>query len=122
MNVSSSVEQGEHEHDNKHQGIFSKTEVIIKYGPLHVLMMMDSNARPFACVCQVLVIKQIKARKVENKVMDHHVDPMTMSSTFSFENFKHNSGIANEKNEDESISSYFELPISHMFKYSGDGH
>ncbi|CAL0301578.1 unnamed protein product [Lupinus luteus] len=90
MNVSSSVEQGEHEHehDNKHQGSLSKT--------------------------QVLVTKQIKARKVENKVMDHHVEPMMMSSTSSFENFEHNSVIADEKNEGESINSYFELPISHV--------
>ncbi|CAL0309624.1 unnamed protein product [Lupinus luteus] len=129
MNVSSSVEQGEHGHDNKHQGRFSKTHGIIKDGPNHKGSGKGKCDKDgFKCMALCVYLpgfghsgkKQVKARKGETKIMDHHVNPI-MSSTFSFENFDHNSAIANEKNEDESISSYFELPISQMVKYNGDG-
>ncbi|KAF1881517.1 hypothetical protein Lal_00021496 [Lupinus albus] len=127
MNVSSSVEQGEH--DNKHQRNFSKTQAIIKDGPNPKGSSKGKYDRDgFKCMALCMYLpgfghsgkKQVKARKTETKIMHHHVDPI-MSSTLSFENFDHISGITNEKNEDESISSYFELPISQMVKYNGEG-
>ncbi|OIV92052.1 hypothetical protein TanjilG_15043 [Lupinus angustifolius] len=128
MNVSSSVEKDEHEYDNKHQGSFSKTQAIIKDGRNPKGSGKGKYDKDgFKCMALCMYLpgfghsgkKQVKARKGETKIMDHHVDPI-MSSTFSFENFDHHSGIAaNEKNEDESISSYFELPISQMVKYNG---
>lgn len=126
----STVEQHEHEHNKRPQRSYSKPEVIIKDCPKGSGKGKDDDDDGFKCSAFCMCMPGfgnkakkavVKARKRETK-MDHHpVDPMMMSSTFSFEIFERNSGIANENNkEDESISSYFELPLSQMFKYNGD--
>nr|KYP50122.1 hypothetical protein KK1_028106 [Cajanus cajan] len=69
--------------------------------------------------------KAVKPRKGGIQI-DHSVNHV-MSSTFSLENFELNSGDTQEKgiiiqenyHEDDSISSYFDLP-SIILKCSGD--
>ncbi|KAK7289977.1 hypothetical protein RIF29_04053 [Crotalaria pallida] len=127
MKVSSEEHDHDHDHENMHHGSFFKAEAIIKDG---TPKGSGKGKKDALCMCLPCfgkkAKKQVKARKEKTKIMDHHhhhypVDSMIMSSTFSFENFERISGMASEKNEDESISSYFELPISQTFKSSCDG-
>ncbi|KAK7329399.1 hypothetical protein VNO77_23566 [Canavalia gladiata] len=102
--------QVEQEHENRHQGSFSK----------------DSGKKVNAlcmCVPGFGKPKPVKARKGGIQMMDP-----VMSSTFSLENFELKPGITQGKGitvqendyEDNSISSYFDLP-SIVLKCSGDG-
>lgn len=107
------------EHDNKHLERFFKNEAIIKEGPKGDGFKCCSFGM---CLPSFGKAKAVKARK-GGTVMDHPVnDPVNvMSNTFSisFETFGFNSGVTQgtvvrENHEDDSISSYFELP-SAMF-------
>lgn len=60
-------------------------------------------------------VKPVKARRGGTEMDQYSVNNFVMSSTFSLEIFELNSGVAQgrivrENNEDDSISSYFELP------------
>ncbi|RDX89694.1 hypothetical protein CR513_28552, partial [Mucuna pruriens] len=114
-------------HEKGHQGSFSKSEAIIKDSGKRV----ENEGFKGSALCMCLPgfgfgkAKTVKARKGGIK-MDHSVNHV-MSSTFSLENFELDSGVAQGRgiiiqennHEDDSFSSYFDLP-SIIIKCSGD--
>ncbi|KAK7303825.1 hypothetical protein RJT34_14742 [Clitoria ternatea] len=115
----------EAEHENKHhQGKLSKTGANFKDSGKG----MNDDGFKFGSLCMCLPgfgkAKAVKARKRGIQI-DHSMNHPVVSSTFSLESFELDSkgaqGITvQENNEDNSISSYFELP-SIMLKCNGDG-
>ncbi|KAG5132851.1 hypothetical protein JHK82_024039 [Glycine max] len=125
MSLPSSQHAVEREHENRHQGSFSKSGTLIKDSGKR---MQDEGSKCNAlCMCFPCFgfgkAKPVNARKGGIK-MDHSVNHV-MPSTFSLENFKLNStqgeGIVIQENnrEDDSFSSYFDLP-SIVLKCTGD--
>lgn len=93
--------------NNRQNENFSKTEEFIKEGSKGGKRMEDGGFK--CCFPGFGKAKQVKARKIRGNIeMDHSVYPV-VSSAFSFE---FNSGVTTQgrNNEDESLSSYFELP------------
>ncbi|KAG4946367.1 hypothetical protein HKD37_15G042733 [Glycine soja] len=125
MSLQSSQHEVELQHQNRHQGSFSKSEATIKDSGKR----MEDEGSKCGTLCMCLPCfgfgktKPVKARKGGIKV-DHSMNHV-MSSTFSLENFELNStqakGIVIQENnhEDDSFSSYFDLP-SIVLKCSGD--
>ncbi|KAL2340111.1 hypothetical protein Fmac_008051 [Flemingia macrophylla] len=112
-------------HENRHQGSFFKREALIK----HSGKRMEDERSKTLCMCLPGFgfgkSKAVKARKGGIQ-MDHSVNHV-MSSTFSLEDFEHSSGVTQGKgiivqendHDDDSISSYFDLP-SIILKCNGD--
>ncbi|WVZ19903.1 hypothetical protein V8G54_007225 [Vigna mungo] len=117
-----------HEREKGHQGSFSKSEAINKDSEKR---MKNEEGSKCSVLCMYLPCfgfgrsKAVKARRGVNKMNDsvNHV----ISSTFSLEHFELDSGVAHGKgiiiqennHEDESFSSYFDLP-SIILKCSAD--
>jgi len=104
------------ENDNTKQQSFFNSEAIIKDGP--------KNGDGFKCCAFRMClpafgkVKPIKPRKSETK-MDCSMNVMSSTFSFSFETFDINAQgrIVRENennNEDDSISSYFELPSAEL--------
>ncbi|KAK7412962.1 hypothetical protein VNO78_04752 [Psophocarpus tetragonolobus] len=115
----------EMEHENRQQAKFSKSEATIKDSGKR---MEDEGSKcSTICICFPCFGKSkgVKARKGGIQ-MDHSVNHV-ISSTFSLENIEHNSGVTQGKriimqennHEDDSFSSYFDLP-SIILKCNGD--
>jgi len=123
MNMSHSQHAMELEYEKGHQGSFSKSEAITKDSGKR----MKNEGSKCSALCMCLPGFGFgKAKKARNNKRDHSVNHV-MSSTFSLEHFELNSGVAHGKgiiiqensHEDESFSSYFDLP-SIILKCSGD--
>ncbi|CAJ1975968.1 unnamed protein product [Sphenostylis stenocarpa] len=127
MSLPSSQHAMELDHEKGLQGSFSKSEAMTKGSGKR---MKDEGSKCSAlCLCLPGFgfgkAKTDKARKGGNKMdySENHV----MSSTFSLERFELHSGVAHGKgiiiqennHEDDSFSSYFDLP-SIILKCSGD--
>ncbi|TKY72642.1 hypothetical protein E2542_SST01385 [Spatholobus suberectus] len=127
MSLPSSQHAVELEHEKRHQGSFSKSEAIVKDSGKR----MEDEGSKCGALCMCLPgfgfgkAKAVEARKGGIQ-MDHSVNHV-MSSTFSLENFELNSGVTQGKgiiiqennHEDDSFSSYFDLP-SIILKCSGE--
>ncbi|CAJ2637595.1 unnamed protein product [Trifolium pratense] len=104
------------ENENRKQQRFNKNEAIIKGSK-----KMESGNTFKCCALRMCLpcfgkVKPIKTRKSETKV-DYSVNVMSSTFSFSFENFDINAQgriVRENNNEDDSMSSYFELPSTMM--------
>jgi len=113
------------QHEKGHQGSLSKGEAITKDSEKR--MKNEGSKCSALCMClPCFGFGKAKAVKARNNKMDHSVNHV-ISSTFSLEHFELSSGVAHGKgiiiqennHEDESFSSYFDLP-SIVLKCSDD--
>ncbi|KAK2448898.1 hypothetical protein P8452_12912 [Trifolium repens] len=106
--------------ENKKQHSFYKSEAIAKEVPKSN-KKMESGITFKCCAHRMCLpcfgkVKPIKTRKSEIKV-DYSVNVTSSTFSFSFENFDINAQgriVRENNNEDDSISSYFELPSNMM--------
>lgn len=111
------------ENENKKQQKFYKSEAIIKDGSKGNKRMEDGDGFKCCsfgmCLPRFGKVKPIKTSKGETK-MDCSMNVMSSTFSISFENFETYSGVTQGRmvrennNEDDSISSYFELPSNMM--------
>ncbi|KAK2395135.1 hypothetical protein QL285_056897 [Trifolium repens] len=108
------------ENENRKPQNFYKNEAITNVVPKSSEKMESGDA--FKCyplrMCLPCFgkVKPIQTRKSETKV-DYSVNVMSSKFSFSFENFDINAQgriVRENNNEDDSISSYFELPSTMM--------
>ncbi|CAL5184434.1 unnamed protein product [Lathyrus oleraceus] len=108
------------EHENKKQQSFHKNEAIVKDVQKGSKKMKGGDGLKCCafgmCLPGFGKAKAIKTRKSETKV-DCSVNVMSSTFSFSFETFDINAQgriVRENNNEDDSISSYFELPETMM--------
>ncbi|KEH37329.1 hypothetical protein MTR_2g437620 [Medicago truncatula] len=103
--------------NRKQQSIYKNEDTIIKEVVAKSSKRMDSG-HGFKCHSFGMCfpgfgkVKPIKTRKIETKV-DYSMNVMSSTFSISFENFDINAQgriVRENNNEDNSISSYFELP------------